>query len=145
CHGEINIAGILKDRDQLFAEAVARYKMGESWWEMPEGTEEQQRARYKEDVWTSGVIEFIEGWVDSELRIIQILQAEPFHFALERVDNRMQGRVGNILRYLGWKTKHTKKGNVWVPGPKARVLPGTSPKFAVKPTTNFEDIGKDDF
>ena len=52
CQGPANVCWVIDNRDQLFAEAVARLKAGESWWEMPaEETTEQQDMRYTPDVW----------------------------------------------------------------------------------------------
>jgi predicted P-loop ATPase len=44
----------------LFAEAVYRFKEGETWWEMPtEATLAEQDARFLEDTWTPRNEEFI--------------------------------------------------------------------------------------
>ena len=55
CPRMIDLDGIERDRDQLWAEAVARYKAGAKWWlETPELealAEAVQRARYKVDPW----------------------------------------------------------------------------------------------
>ena len=53
--GMIDREGIERDRDQLWAEAVARFKAGAKWWlETPElealATAEQEM-RFKVDVW----------------------------------------------------------------------------------------------
>ena len=55
CHGMIDLAGLEKVRDQLWAEAVHRFKAGEPWWlETPElealATAEQE-ARFVVDPW----------------------------------------------------------------------------------------------
>jgi hypothetical protein len=38
---EINIAGVKRDREQLFAEAIAMYRDGYPYWNMPQGTLEK--------------------------------------------------------------------------------------------------------
>lgn len=61
--GEINLDYITANRDQLFAEAVHRYRKGESWWDVPRETAEaQQEERRMKDEW-EGLIEryIIEG------------------------------------------------------------------------------------
>jgi predicted P-loop ATPase len=63
CCGAIDRDGIERDRDQLWAEAVARYTAGQKWWlETPElealATAEQD-ARFKADVWTQPVKQWL--------------------------------------------------------------------------------------
>ena len=55
CHGMIDLQGLKQARDQLWAEAVHRFKAGEPWWlETPElealATAEQE-ARFVADAW----------------------------------------------------------------------------------------------
>ncbi len=57
----VDIAKIAADRDQLFAEAVARFENGERWW--PEGeenllTEAEQDDHFQEDAWTPKVLKW---------------------------------------------------------------------------------------
>lgn len=63
CHGVIDVAGIERDRDQLWAEAVHRYLAGETWWIDSAGlqrvAEGEQEAREIGDDWT----EVFAGWL----------------------------------------------------------------------------------
>jgi predicted P-loop ATPase len=63
CHGMIDHAGVERDRDQIWAEAVARYKAGEPWWletpELEELATAEQLKRLKAVVWD----EPIKRWV----------------------------------------------------------------------------------
>jgi hypothetical protein len=53
---EIDLDGIRNAREQLFAEAVARFKGGETWWEMPAlETTREQELRYDTDVWQQDI------------------------------------------------------------------------------------------
>ncbi len=51
--GEIDIAKLRGDRDQLWAEAVARYRGGEHWWlettELNAAATKEQEVRYQQD------------------------------------------------------------------------------------------------
>jgi predicted P-loop ATPase len=50
--GKINIARLQQERDQLFAEAVALYQQGQSWWQYPAlETRVVQETRYVGDPW----------------------------------------------------------------------------------------------
>ena len=66
--GTIDIAVLARDRDQLWAEAVHRFRAGAIWWiEDPallaEAREEQDR-RYQSDAWD----DLIEHWLTHEIR-----------------------------------------------------------------------------
>lgn len=60
--GEIDLAGLSRDRDQVWAEALAEYDDGRPWWPdatmIPELTE-QQSERSREDVWQHRIGEWI--------------------------------------------------------------------------------------
>jgi predicted P-loop ATPase len=61
--GEIRIKELARDRDQLWAEAVARYRAGSVWWlnsvELNRAAEQEQAARYEGDPWD----ELITDWI----------------------------------------------------------------------------------
>lgn len=63
CHGVVDVAGIERDRDQLWAEAVYRYMAGETWWidsaELQRLAEGEQEAREIGDDWT----DVFAGWL----------------------------------------------------------------------------------
>lgn len=59
---EVKYQSIAPVRDQLFAEAVVRFKEGAKWWEMPkEITEEVQESRRQEDSWEEKIAEYLIG------------------------------------------------------------------------------------
>jgi hypothetical protein len=63
--GTIDLEALKRDRDQLWAEAKARYDKGEHWWPNREFERKyilpEQEARYQEDPWT----EAITTWLDN--------------------------------------------------------------------------------
>ena len=100
-----NIEALRRDRDQLWAEAVHRYRAGESWW-MSEQEEEiaaiEQEARRVPDPWEARVLEFVAikakdkqddtFSVDDALGVVGI--------TLDRRDMLAQKRMGGVLRAL---------------------------------------------
>jgi predicted P-loop ATPase len=62
---KIDLKGLRRDRDQLFAEAVVRFRRGDHWW--PDTAFEQrvirpeQEGRYEADVWEETVAEYLKG------------------------------------------------------------------------------------
>ncbi len=49
---EVNVTALHSLRDQLWAEAVVRYRAGHAYWEAPPGAVDEQDARFQEDSWT---------------------------------------------------------------------------------------------
>lgn len=120
CNGEIDVASITKFREQFFAEAVARYRAGESWWEMPaELTKKEQDARFEDDLWRDDILktanELYKIKTIKEIRIQDIISGDPFNVPIERQDQKMLKRVAKILRKAGWDKIHTERGKVWIP------------------------------
>jgi predicted P-loop ATPase len=59
CGGSIDLAGLQRDRDQLWAEALLLYRQGVAWWLEDEAVikaaVEEQLARHQEDPWQERV------------------------------------------------------------------------------------------
>lgn len=101
--GAIDLEKIKADRDQLFAEAVARYKLGWPHWIVPKELAEQvQEDRYDGDPWESMVLKWVKQW-----RSVTIMDVAEHVIEMdkERVDRRVQNRIGAILRRAGYKNQ----------------------------------------
>src|ERR1019366_3969854 len=84
----IVIDDLLRDRDQVWAEAVVRYRSGSSWWldsrELNRDAEQEQAGRYVGAPWR----ELIEGWLRNPapaLRIDANVSVPPFTSSAESV------------------------------------------------------------
>ena len=70
--GDIDLDGLRRDRDQLWAEAVARYRAGAPWWiedrALVAEASAAQEARYQGDAWDAR----IERWLVSERRPVNV-------------------------------------------------------------------------
>jgi predicted P-loop ATPase len=68
--GAIDINALARDRDQIWAEAVARFKDGAIWWiedkVLLQAAREEQDKRYQSDAWDG----LIEHWLTHELRVV---------------------------------------------------------------------------
>ena len=66
--GEIDIQALRRDRDQLWAEAMTRFKDGAIWWledkELLQAACEEQDKRYQSDAWDG----LIDRWLTHEIR-----------------------------------------------------------------------------
>ena len=105
--GTLDVEGTLQDRDQLFAEAVARFKEGESWWNVPlDLAEEIQGYRmYEEfDDWET----LIEQYLKEHTSTMPIeIYTNLFKGLTSQYVNARDGkRICKILRKLGWDNKH---------------------------------------
>jgi putative DNA primase/helicase len=105
CNGliEIDRDGIERDRDQLWAEAVVRFKAGAKWWlETPElealATAEQA-LRFKVDAWQ----ETIEEWLGErkDTSIAEVLE-HALGIAPQEVNRSAEMRVASILTNIGF-------------------------------------------
>jgi predicted P-loop ATPase len=113
--GVINLDALRRDRDQLWAEAVVRYRAHERWWldsdELNEAAEEEQDARFLQDSWEP----VIEKWLEARIEMAKVdpnrsygtTTAEVLMGALNKPCGQWSHgdtiRVGAILKRLGWK------------------------------------------
>jgi predicted P-loop ATPase len=101
---KIDLEGIVRHRDQLWAEAIERYRAGEHWWlEASEEplAREAQSLREEPDAWAEPLGNKLQehGWpetltVDKALSLLGIPH--------ERKDKRAQMRAAKALRSLGY-------------------------------------------
>ena len=128
--GEINLAGLRLDVDQLWAEAVRAFKAGEKWWLDVEAEGEasvEQDQRQQRDVWTVPVLEWAQkvhhGYTvlspEVPPRVMHVASADvTIEGALEhalgiecgRHDRSGATRVGNIMRAAKWIRREKRVG-----------------------------------
>lgn len=108
--GVIKIAELLRDRDQLWAEARERFHLGESWYldskHLIDAAAEEQRARYEGDPWDEKIAEWVDG--RDSVTIAQVLEGlgKPKD-AWTQTD---QNRVARCLSAAGWARKQRRLG-----------------------------------
>lgn len=122
--GQIDRPAIQNDRDQLWAEAVARYDSGEKWWLEDESlAREEQRQREYREPW----FELVSKWLESPnvpsesggyTRLLLsegITQADIFRGALGMratdMNRDAQTRLGFVLQKLGLERRRRRTEN----------------------------------
>jgi predicted P-loop ATPase len=102
--GIIDVEALGRDRDQLFAEAVARYQEGAQWWPdkdferdhiMPE-----QSTRYESDAWEENIAAYVE--TQSKVTVSQVAK-EALSIETPRIGTHEQRRIAAALERLGWQ------------------------------------------
>jgi predicted P-loop ATPase len=137
--GIIKLDDLRRDRDQLFAEAVWRFKHGEQWW--PEGKFEreviaaEQEARFEADAWERPIKKYLDALEPKRTTVLQVA-LHALGYELERPPlvtngdpqlargtpvNRLgtadQRRISAVLTHLGWEPKKRTTASRWW-GPK---------------------------
>ncbi len=114
--GDINLPALTLARDQLFAEAVALFHAGSSWWEMPSQAEGEQAERQAHHPWTEPILVWAS--LRSEVTTADVLQ-----FALKKdLGSYTMGdahAVGRVLTLAGWTKKVARRNGrlmkIWEP------------------------------
>jgi predicted P-loop ATPase len=102
--GKIDHDAIARDRDQLWAEAVALYNAGEPWWLTDEAllleAHGQQEERQQDDAWHEFIANYCAATAE-DVSVAEILEALGVERARwTQVD---QNRVARCLVMLGWE------------------------------------------
>jgi Virulence-associated protein E-like domain/Primase C terminal 2 (PriCT-2) len=121
----IDVDSLADERDQLFAEAVAAFKVGEPWWLDREFESEHaapvQAAAYISDSWVDDVARWLDKPRDHlddkseakmEITISEVL-SDALNVPTERQTQPVQKRVASVLRQIGWIKVKTKTSNKW--------------------------------
>lgn len=98
----IRIEELARDRDQIWAQAVAKYKSGAAWWldtdELNLAAESEQAKRYEEDPWAEEISTYLLS--HDEVSIAEILRhLDKPEAQWTRTD---QMRVAAFLQSQGW-------------------------------------------
>jgi predicted P-loop ATPase len=114
----INPEALARDRDQLFAEAVALYRQGERWWPDKDFEREhimpEQADRYEADAWEDNIAAYLAN--ASKVTITQIAR-EALLLDTPRLGTAEQRRIAAAMEMLGWKRlPRSKQGRFWSPG-----------------------------
>ena len=102
--GTIDVDLLARDRDQLFAEAILRYREGTRWWPDKEFERThimpQQAQRYEPDAWEENIAAHIE--TKTKVTIGEVAR-EALHIELPRIGTADQRRIAAALEQLGWR------------------------------------------
>lgn len=113
--GTIKIEAIARDRGQLFAEALKRYRDGEQWW--PDRDFEcehimpQQAERYESDAWEETIAAFLKG---KDRILVGEIARSALYIETPRIGTADVGRITAVMERLGWhRLKVDGKGKKW--------------------------------
>ncbi len=110
CPDMIETEALAHDRDQIWVEAIIRYKAGAPWWlETPElEATAEQATRFKSDVWKEPVVKWLGRRKD--ISVAEVLE-HALELAPRDQTRSAQMRVADILTSLGFVKHRARKGN----------------------------------
>jgi predicted P-loop ATPase len=138
CKGAIDLPWLKKFRDQLFAEAKARYDRGEKWWDIPgDDQNEHVMSHYTSDPWKDRIEQAIASWrvYDGGRSGVEAVAGDPsehemdrhwgtlvttnriatvaLQLPIERQARNTSTRIARCMRELGWDhgVARVKSGN----------------------------------
>ena len=107
--GAIDLPAITAQREQLFAEAVATFKQGCRWWEMPSESTDAQEERREVDAWETPIAEYL---LLKDSVTLKDVCCEGVQVPLGQVTRREQQRVAAILKKFGWRRTLIRRGDM---------------------------------
>ncbi len=114
----IDVPGLRRDRDQIWAEAVDRYRAGSAWHitkEVLETVKREQQSRFASDVWEP----VIAAWLDKRREFGRFYPTteEILHQVIEKPKGTWtqndKVRVGRVMRHCGYVHAKTREGYEW--------------------------------
>jgi len=113
--GAIDIDALVRDRDQLFAEAVVLHREGKRWWPDKDFEREcimpEQAARYEADAWEENITNYLN---DKTRVTVGQVARDALHIETARIGTQEQRRIATALEQLGWRRLPKDwQGNRW--------------------------------
>jgi predicted P-loop ATPase len=113
--GKIDVEALARDRDQLFAEAVALYRHGEPWWPSRDFERAhilpEQDNRFETDIWEEPIAEFLR--LKDKVTVGEVARNALF-LDTARTGTTDQRRIAAVLEHLHWRRKRDEKTRWWV-------------------------------
>lgn len=102
--GKVDLVGLARDRDQLWAEAMLEFKAGRPWWLVDQqvlvSARDEQRDRYSGDPWDDVIAKFVHG--SAEVLIAEIMQSA-LRIPKVKWTQGDQNRIARSLRSMGFQ------------------------------------------
>jgi predicted P-loop ATPase len=121
--GKIDINGLKRDRDQLLAEAVVRYRRGTKWWPSKRFERKyiipEQADRFEGDAWEEPVAMFLEKSVltrplpDQRTTVLQVAISALNFQTYDHIGTADARRIAAVMTSLGWRRGKREKGYRW--------------------------------
>lgn len=113
--GMIKIEALARHRDQLFAEAVVRYREGVRWWPDKDFEREyimpEQASRYEADAWEDNIAVYLKK--HDKVTVGEVAR-EALDIDIPRIGTADQRRIAAALEQLGWqRQKPDSQGKRW--------------------------------
>lgn len=107
-----DVAGLVADRDQLWAEAVTRYRTGEKWHFTPAEAKRiahpEQDARREIDPWEPIINERLGGSTITAITANKIA-TDILKLSIDRLSTAHGRKIAGILRRMGWVSPDKKQ------------------------------------
>jgi predicted P-loop ATPase len=114
----IDIEGIKRDRDQIFAEGVDRYRAGENWWPDPEFEAEiikpEQHERRSIDAWQQPIADWLAQRRHEKISVMEVAFGALF-MERAKLGTADQNRIKVCMSLEQWKKedKRSETGYFW--------------------------------
>jgi predicted P-loop ATPase len=100
-----DVQSLQRDRDQIWAEALALFRDGAIWWltgDIVKVAEAQQAERVSQDAWEGDILQYLMGRAEASCATIarDVLDIE-----VGRVDRAVTNRISAVLTGNGWVRK----------------------------------------
>jgi putative DNA primase/helicase len=128
--GRIDTAALTRDRDQLWAEAMAQFEAGAAWWLQDQASidqaEAEQSERYQEGAWDASIAKWLESpseRCDAQGHPVAALNSDPHSVTVADILHHCIGKeqkhwsradqmaVSAALNSLGWERFRKRDGN----------------------------------
>lgn len=101
--GAIDIKALTQDRDQLLAEAVHAYRLGEHWWPdrdfEREHIQPEQEKRFDVDAWEDPIARWLKGQIYVTLGDVAVGALD---MEMKQFNKAEQNRIKQVLTKLEW-------------------------------------------
>jgi predicted P-loop ATPase len=105
--GDINLEALSRDRDQLFAEAVAAHQARVQWWPDKEFERQhikrEQDSRYEADVWEERIMDYLR---DQDRVLVGQVARDAIGMETPRIGTHDQRRIAAAMERCGWHREH---------------------------------------